>query len=240
MFRILVANSKGGCGKTTVTSSLAGYFARNGKRTTLLDCDPQGSSLAWCAQRAAHLPSVHALAGNNPAYGLNAGWLLRVPPQTEVLLIDTPAGVRAHEFEGLARHADVLVIPVVPSPIDLRATLMFLDLVRKLVDVRSGRLRVALIANRLRERANSTRQLDATLERLTQTAKIRVRDSQTYVKLSEGGKSVFDDTASTSRGHRADWTALLEWLDARALEKAHPVGITRLTPAAERLASGPA
>ena len=238
MFRVLVANSKGGCGKTTVTSSLAGYFARSGKRTTLLDCDPQGSSLAWSAQRAAHLPPVHALAGNNPAYGLNAGWLLRVPTSTEVLLIDTPAGVRAHEFEGLARHADALVIPVVPSPIDLRATLMFIDIVRKLADVRSGRLRVALVANRLRERANSTRQLDATLERLTQTAKSRVRDSQTYVKLAEGGKCVFDDNGRQARSHRADWAPLLQWLEARVAEKTRPANVTALTPPAERLGNG--
>ena len=237
MFRILVANSKGGCGKTTVTSSLAGYFACSGKRTTLLDCDPQGSSLAWTLQRAAHLPRVHALAGNNPAYGLSAGWLLRVPANTDVLLIDTPAGVRAHEFEGLARHADALVIPVVPSPIDLRATLMFIDIVRKLPDVRSGRLRVALIANRLRERTNSTRQLDSTLQRLTQTAKIRVRDSQTYVRLAESGKSIFDDNSSLARSHRDDWSALLQWLEARAAEHARPANVTALTPPAERFGS---
>lgn len=238
MFRILVANSKGGCGKSTVVSSLAGHFARNGKRTTVLDCDPQGSSLAWAAQRPAHLPPVRALAGNNPAYGLNAGWLLRVPAGTEVLLVDTPAGVRPHEFEGLARHADALVIPVVPSPIDLRATLMFIDVVRKLADVRSGRLRVALIANRLRERANSTRQLDATLKRLTQAAKIRVRDSQAYVRVAESGRSIFDDTSSQTRSHREDWTALLQWLEARATDLTRPAGVSVLAPAAERLGSG--
>src|SRR5690348_7621604 len=152
MFRILIANSKGGCGKTTLTTSLAGCYARSGKRTTLVDCDPQGSSLAWCGLRAAHLPPIHALASNDPTYGLSAGWLLRIPATTEVLLIDTPAGLRAHEFERFARHADVVLVPVVPSPIDLRATLAFLDTVRKLAEVRSGRLRVALVANRLRER----------------------------------------------------------------------------------------
>lgn len=238
MFRVLVANSKGGCGKTTVTSSLAGYFARSGKRTTLVDCDPQGSSLAWSAQRAAHLAPVHALASNDPANGLAAGWLLRIPASTQVLLIDTPAGVRAHEFEALARHADVLLIPVVPSPIDLRATMKFIDIVRRLQEVRSGRLRVALIANRLRERTNSTRQLDAALDRLTQAAKIRVRDSQTYVGLAENGKSVFDDDTSQARGHRADWAPLLEWLESRALELSQPGNVTPLTPPAQRLGNG--
>jgi len=234
MFRILVANSKGGCGKTTLTTTLAGYFARAGKRTTLVDCDPQGSSLAWCGLRAAHLPAVHALGSNDPAHGLSAGWLLRIPSSTEVLLIDTPAGLRAHEFERFARHADVLVIPVVPSPIDLRATLQFIELVRRLQEVRSGRLRVALVANRLRERTLSAKQLDATLDRLTQAAKIRVRDSQAYVGLADSGRSIFDDDGSTSRSHREDWSALLEWLHARAAEL--PQGnVTPLVAKAERL-----
>ena len=216
MFRILVANSKGGCGKTTLTTSLAGYFARSGRRTTLVDCDPQASSLAWCSLRAAHLPRVHALASNDPAHGLSAGWMLRVPPATEVMLIDTPAGLRAHEFERFARHADALVIPVVPSPIDLRATLGFLDMVRKLPEVRAGRLRIALVASRLRERTRAAKHLEATLERLTQAAKIRVRDSQVYVALSENGRSLFDEDTSAARPHRADWLPLLEWLEKLA------------------------
>ncbi len=218
MFRILVANSKGGCGKTTLTTTLAGYFARCGRRTTLVDCDPQGSSLAWCGLRAAHLPPVHALGSNDPTHGFSAGWLLRIPSSTEVLLVDTPAGLRAHEFERFARHADVLLIPVVPSPIDLRATLLFIEVVRRLQEFRSGRLRVALIANRLRERTLSAKQLEATLDRLTQAAKIRVRDSQAYVGLADSGRSIFDDDASASRSHREDWNPLLEWLQARALD----------------------
>jgi chromosome partitioning protein len=236
MFRILVSNSKGGCGKTTLTTSLAGYFASSGKRTTLIDCDPQASSLAWCGLRAAHLAPVHALSSNDPTYGLSAGWLLRIPATTQVLLIDTPAGLRAHEFERFARHADVLLIPVVPSPIDLRATLVFLDMVRKLQEVRSGRLRVALIANRLRERTHSAKQLDATLDRLTQAAMIRVRDSQTYVGLADSGGSVFEDDSSQSRAHREDWNPLLQWLEKRAAEQ--PQGnVTPLVTPTQRLGS---
>lgn len=236
MFRILVANSKGGCGKTTLTTSLAGYFARSGRRTTLIDCDPQGSSLAWCEQRAAHLSPVHALASNDPTYGLSSGWVLRIPANTEVLLIDTPAGLRSHEFSQFARHADALVIPVVPSPIDLRATLGFIDMVRKLDEVRKGRLRVAMVANRLRARTVSARQLDATLDRLTEAAMIRVRDSQIYVGLADHGQSVFDNDSKAILAHREDWTPLLNWLERRAAEaKTRPTGnITALVPPSQR------
>jgi chromosome partitioning protein len=223
MFRILVANSKGGCGKTTLTSTLAGWYAHAGRRTTLLDCDPQASSLAWCKQRPAHRAALRALASNDPAHGLGAGWVLRLPGDTEILLIDTPAGLRSHEFAQFARHADVLLVPVVPSPLDLRATLGFLDTVRRLPEVRQGRLRVGLVANRLRERALSTRELDATLGRMTQIALARIRDSQLYVKHAAVGSSLFEDDSAAARQHQADWAPLLAWLDQRAAERA-PAG----------------
>lgn len=235
MFRILVANSKGGCGKTTLTTTLAGYYARSGKRTTLVDCDPQRSSLAWCGLRASHLAPLHALASNDPTYGLTAGWLLRIPAATEVLMIDTPAGLRAHEFERFVRHADVVLVPVVPSPIDLRATLAFLDVVRKLAEVRGGRVRVALVANRLRERTNSAKQLDSTLDRLTEAAMIRVRDSQAYVGLADSGRCIFDDDSSISRAHREDWSPLLQWLDKRAADQSPRGNVTPLPTPAQRI-----
>lgn len=212
MFRILIANSKGGCGKTTLTTNLAAHFSNAGKQTTLFDCDPQGSSLAWCQQRPAHLAAVNPVAGNDPSRGLAPGWMLRIPPTTDILLIDTPAGLRGHEFDQFARHADALIVPVVPSSIDLRATLGFIDMVRKRDEVRSGRMRLAMIANRVRERTVSARQLDATLGRVTAAAMIRVRDSQVYVGLAERGMSVFDSGDKATLAHRADWTPLLTWL----------------------------
>jgi chromosome partitioning protein len=234
MFRVLIANSKGGCGKTTLTTTLAGYFARSGRATTLIDCDPQGSSTAWCAQRPEHLSPVHALASNDPSYGLSSGWVLRIPAKTEVLLIDTPAGLRSHEFAQFARHADALVIPVIPSPIDLRATLVFIDMVRKLDEVRKGRLRVAMIANRLRANTLSARQLDTTLERLTEAAMIRVRDSQVYVGLADRGQCVFDNDSKAVLAHREDWTPLLNWLERRAAEARPSGNITPLVSPGQR------
>lgn len=219
MFRILIANSKGGSGKTTLTTTLAGHFARAGRATTLVDCDPQGSSLAWSQLRGAQRAPVRTLASNDPAHGLGSGWVLRLPSDTQILLIDTPAGLRSHEFVPFARHADVLLVPVVPSPLDLRATLGFLDGVRRLPEVRQGLLRVCLIANRLRERTVAARDLDAALQRLTQTCLIRVRDSQVYVRLAAAGMSLFDDDASATRSHREDWAPLLEWLAQRERER---------------------
>ena len=231
MFRVLVANSKGGSGKTTLTCNLAGYFAHSGRRVALVDCDPQGSSLAWCGLRAAHLPPIHAISGDDPVHGLRGSWLLRLPATTDIVLIDTPAGLRSHEFAQFARHADVIVIPVVPSAIDLRATLAFIDLVGKQPEVRQGLLRLALVANRLRARTVAARTLDATLERLTRFAVARVRDSQVYVGHSATGLTLYDDNGTSSRSHREDWAPLTEWLEARAADRAPRGTVTPLAAA---------
>ena len=142
--------------------------------------------------------------------------------------------MRSHEFAQFARHADALVIPVIPSPIDLRATLVFIDMVRKLDEVRKGRLRVAMIANRLRANTISARQLDTTLERLTEAAMIRVRDSQVYVGLADRGQCVFDNDSKAVLAHREDWTALLNWLERRAAEARPSGNITPLVPPGQR------
>jgi len=107
----------------------------------------------------------------------------------------------------------VLLVPIVPSALDLRATLGFIDKLRALPEFRSGALRTALVINRIRERTLSAREMDATLGRLTQAALIRVRDSQVYVRAAAEGRSIFDEQGSATREHRADWQPLMEFLE---------------------------
>ncbi|MEO8460844.1 MAG: ParA family protein [Dokdonella sp.] len=236
MFRILIANSKGGAGKTMLTSNLAGFFAQNGRCTTLVDCDPQGSSASWCGMRPPHLPIVHCVSSSDPAHGLASGWVLRLPVATEYLLIDTPAGLRSHEMASLIRHADVLLIPIVPSALDLRATLAFLDKLRRLPEIRSGKVHVALVANRIRERTVAARELDAVLQRLTENALIAVRDSQAYVGLASTGCSLFDES-KPAQDHIADWQPLLVWLLAKAHALAERASNEPVVPLRPRIAS---
>jgi chromosome partitioning protein len=121
--------------------------------------------------------------------------------------------MRAHELAQLSRNAHVLLVPIVPSALDLRATLGFIDKLRALPEFRSGTLRTALVINRIKERTVSAREMDATLGRITQAALIRVRDSQAYVRAAAEGRSIFDDQGSATREHRADWQALLDFIE---------------------------
>ncbi len=226
MFRVIVANAKGGCGKTTIATNLAGFFACQGRRTAIVDCDPQVSASAWCAQRPATRPTVTAVRCAD-AHGLAAGWSLRVPPGTEYLIVDTPAGFRENQLGQLTRLAQVMLVPVLPSVLDLRATLNFLEGVRRLPEVRCGTLRVGLIANRVRDRTLAARELSAALADLGQPQLVRLRDSQRYVQLAAAGLSLFD-TARDLEAHRSDWVPLLGWM----LRRPQAGAATSLTPEA--------
>lgn len=212
MHRIVVANAKGGCGKSLVATNLAGFFAHHGRHTTLVDCDPQQSTAAWCADRARSLPAIASVAVSDPTFGIGAGFALRVPPKTEFLIIDTPAGLRAHHLAQLIRNAGVLLVPLVPSTNDLRVTAAFLSSLHSLPEIRSGALRVGVVANRVRERTLASRALEAGLDKLARAALVRIRDTQLYVNLAATGRSVFDDRGAGAREHRGDWLPLLGWL----------------------------
>ena len=236
MHRIVVANAKGGCGKSLVATSLAGFFAHHGRQTTLVDCDPQQASANWCADRPRTLPAIASISVSDPTFGIGAGFMLRVPPATEFLLIDTPAGLRSHQLSQLTRNAGVLLVPVVPSATDLRVTAAFLQSLHSLPEVRSGVLRVGIVANRVRERTLAARALSAGLDKLSRAALVRIRDSQMYVNLASAGRSVFDDTSSGAREHRGDWLPLLGWL----LNPGRPTLSADLLAPAANEALGPA
>src|SRR5580658_3097853 len=120
MLKILVASSKGGCGKTTIATNLAAHYAQDGKHTVVVDADRQGSSMRWAEKRAGFAAPVL------PISGLKHGWRDKIPPDTQRVIVDGPAGIRAGELAELLDDADALLIPVLPSRIDLEASEVFL------------------------------------------------------------------------------------------------------------------
>jgi chromosome partitioning protein len=206
MRTILVASSKGGAGKTTLATNLAAAFALDGKNTVLVDADRQRSSTHWCEKRAALDSAVL------PVEGDRRGWEKRIPEDAQRVVIDVPAGWFGEELQAYLDFADAVIVPVQPSVIDLEATVPFLDSLVTHPRIRKGRLRVGLVANRLKPWTTGSQQALTLLRQWPYPLLAEIRDSQAYALLAGLGKSLFDYHSEQVRRHQEDWAPLLKWL----------------------------
>lgn len=210
MLSILVASSKGGVGKTTIATHLAAYFALAEKHTVLIDADRQGSSRHWCEKRAGLNAAVL------PIDGSRRGWEKHIPPDTERMVIDAPAGAMADDLAAFLATVDAVVVPVLPSVIDLEATVPFLNSLATVDRVKKGKLAVGLVANKIKPWTNASQQVLDQLKAWPYPVVAQLRDTQAYVLLTGLGKSLFDYHSEQVRSHQDDWTPLFAWL-----KKAH-------------------
>jgi chromosome partitioning protein len=206
MLAILVASSKGGCGKSTLSTGLAAYFALAGKRSVLVDTDPQHSALHWCARRAT---GAHAVLGID---GTRRGWEKQLPDDAQRLVIDTPAGSRPRELAPLFALAQAVLVPVQPGPIDLEASRDFLQRLREAGLPQRGQPALGLVGNRLRPWTTLSQQAQDELARWPFPLVAGLRDSQAYALLAGLGKSLFDYHSQAVREQQADWDPLFAWL----------------------------
>jgi len=206
MKTILVASSKGGVGKTTIATHLAAQSALDGRRTVLVDADPQGSSTRW-AQRRAGLESAVL-----PLDGTGAGWRRQLPADSELVVVDAAAGAMAGDLGSFLDRADAVVVPVLPSVLDIEATVGFLDTLAKNARVRRGELRVGLVANKLKPWTTGSQQALELFKQWPYPLVAQLRDSQAYAVLVGLGKSLFDYHSAQVREHQDDWQPLLRWL----------------------------
>lgn len=208
MKTVLVASSKGGAGKTTIATHLAARAALDGLRTAIIDADPQQSSTRWAERRAGLEAAVLPVPG---AARPRSAWK-SLPPDTEQVIVDAPAGAMAPGLEPWLEHAAAVVVPVLPSVLDLDATVPFLNTLAGHPRVRRGELRVGLVGNRMKPWTNASQ---STLDLLAQwpyPVVATLRDSQAYVVLVGLGRSLFDYRSAQVRDHQDDWAPLLKWL----------------------------
>jgi chromosome partitioning protein len=214
MRTVLVINSKGGCGKTTVTTNLASYYAATGARVAIKDYDAQGSSLQWLKSRPDHLPTIHgANAAPQKGHQLKS-FRTWVPGDTDLLLVDAPGAVKGLLLQELMGMAGFVVIPVGPSSIDVHATADFVKDLFLLGQVRSRSTRVVVVANRVRSSMPVYEPLERFLRSLSLPFVTRIRDSDTYIRAAEQGRGVFEMDPQESAAERQEFLPILRWLDA--------------------------
>ncbi|HEY0860396.1 ParA family protein [Pseudoxanthomonas sp. F11] len=207
MKTILVASSKGGAGKTTLATNLAAYFALDGKRTVLVDADPQHSSTRWAERRAELESAVLPI----DASGRRA-WRAWLPEDAERVVVDAAAGAMADDLGSFLEHADAVVVPVLPSALDIEATVGFLNTLAKVPRVHKRKLPVGLVVNRSKPWTNASQQAVEMLKTWPYPVITQLRDTQAYVVMAGLGRSLFDYRSAQVREHQADWEPLLKWI----------------------------
>ena len=222
--RILVTNAKGGCGKTTIATNIASYYARQGRVVRLFDHDTQGSSLAWLARRPEDAAPITGVdASKNSDHRLTRSWQLRVPPETDVAIIDSPAGTDITELAMLLRQHDSILIPVLPSPIDIHATAHFVKALLTTGRARHKMVRLAVVANRVRKHTLMYHSLERFLFSLNIPFISSLRDTQLYAKAIELGIGVQEVPTARNKIDKDQWAPIFRWLETPMVSESAPI-----------------
>ncbi|VAW68213.1 hypothetical protein MNBD_GAMMA09-1796 [hydrothermal vent metagenome] len=214
MKRIVVINTKGGCGKTTVSTNLASFYASKGVNVALFDYDPQNSSMRWLKQRSDEKPEIHGVvAHKNAARAVTMSWQLRLPAETERVIIDTPPGLKGLDLIEQIKGVDKILIPVLPSPLDIFATADFIRDLLLLAKVRLNQTGVGIVANRVKKNTVALQSLERFLQSLNIPVVAKLRDTQNYLRAAEEGLGIHELKGKNVYVDRMHWKELMEWLD---------------------------
>ena len=226
MQTILVFNSKGGTGKTTLTTNIASYFASRNHKTAIMDYDPQGSSLHWLERRSNDQNAIYAANAATQRGRLIRSLQMYVPENTEKLIIDAPAGVEGMLLQEMVRKTDFIVIPVTPSTIDIHATA---DFIRELLfrgGIRKQQTKIAVVANRVRKTMQVYEPFERFLQGLSLPFLTRLSDSDRYILAVEQGSGIFDMDETGVAAEREEFEPIINWLNPGADQRtARPANV---------------
>lgn len=203
MRSVLVANPKGGAGKTTLATNLSGAFANQEKRVTLCDLDRQQSSLRWMAFRDTALPPITGYFAGNQI-------VLNLPQEADWVVLDAPAGLQGYKLSDYLRVVDKVVVPLVPSVFDMAATEDFLNSIRN--EMRGRRACVGIVAMRVDPRTKAAGMLQEFMKHFDIPIVTYLRNTQNYVNVAAAGMTVFDPPRAKHRRDVEQWAPLMDWL----------------------------
>jgi chromosome partitioning protein len=215
LHKIVVLNPKGGCGKTTLATNLASFYALRGPPPTLVDCDPQGFCMGWLQRRPQDRPAIYGIRGYGD--GLNAAdsISLEVRPESSTVIVDLPAAIPYERLHAYTYLADSLLLPVQPSEIDVYSATRFIA--ELLLDVQLDRRerRLAIVANRVRSNTKSYQMLMRFLTSLKIPMIAALRDSQNYVQAAAHGIGICELPIHKIKNDVPQMSAVVSWLDKR-------------------------
>ena len=204
MKSIMVINSKGGSGKTTIAVNLAAYCAQKGYETHLVDLDPQGSSTQWLKERPSNKSKIRGSTKFQKPLKKN---------KNTVVIYDVPAAVYGARLDTYIKKAAMIIVPVMPSPIDIKAAGDFLVSLRSMGPVIRNKIQVGLVANRARAHTNIFLELDTYLVKEKGLKYVTAfRDNTNYIKSARTGLGVFEMGESATAQDREEWKPLIRWL----------------------------
>jgi chromosome partitioning protein len=214
--KIVILNPKGGSGKSTVATNLAAYYAWKGNRVALMDMDPQGSSIRWLKIRPPELPPIHPIAAYEKQMGVTRAFALRAPPGTERLIVDTPAAVTGMQMPEIVRDASAIVVPVLPSDIDIHAASRCIADLLLVAKVHRSERRLVIVANRARRYTKAYQSLMRFLQSMRIPVAAVLRDSQAYVRSAETGMGLHEMKGALLQEDLDTFRPLVDWLDRRS------------------------
>jgi chromosome partitioning protein len=213
MRSIMVMNSKGGCGKTTLATNLASYFASEGKKVALADFDPQASSLEWLKARPEDRDGIAGIDACEKG--------LRAPRNTDVIIMDVPAATRGQELTSLVKRAQTIIIPVMPSHFDMRACAHFIKDLFLVSKISKKQVKLAVVANRVKENTLIYRSLEEFLGMLDIPFITHLRDTQNYIRAADKGLGIFEMTPWTVAQDLDQWEPLVKWVRSKRSMPVH-------------------
>ena len=205
MRHIMVLNAKGGCGKSTLATNIASYFANEGYGVALADYDPQQSGLDWIERRPDNRPEIVALAGYKEG-------LKRVPRSVDFVIIDAPARSHGAELQNLVKHAETIIVPVLPSTIDMQAATRFIAELKAVGKVDRKQAKIGVVANRVREYTLIFEELDEYLTSAKVPYIAALREAQNYVRAYTRGLGIFELPEYLAWPDWEQWEPLTKWL----------------------------
>jgi chromosome partitioning protein len=202
----LVVNPKGGCGKTTLATNLAGALAHRGDAVVLWDIDRQKSALEWLALRSPELPVIHSLDPKDEPSG-------KQKRKHDWLIMDTPAALHGKNLERAIKPVDKVLMPVQPSLFDMAATRNFIAALHEEHLLRKGKYFLGIVGMRVDARTRAAVTLEAFLKQFDLPVLTYLRDAQVYANTAFQGKSIFDLPHYLNEKDLEDWKPILKWLD---------------------------